>query len=349
MRHLKKTMIAVIACTLLLSGCARQDARTEFLNASDLLEQGKYDAAREAYEETIKTGYYPAEAYRGIGLAEMCTGDYPSACISFEKSLLNVEQQSSDFVRDVNLYLAYCRTRQGETDKAMEIYDSLLQKESDPDVLFLRGRLYMQQKNEAQAGADFDKAASLSTDYNLFINIYQVYAEHDKKADGSAYLEQALQIVSKSEKDYYNKGLVNFYLQNYDDARQNLIQAIQEDSEDSGSILLLGKVYLTMDDVADARAMYKEHIDSKDSAAAAYNGLALCEMADGNYDTALGYVQQGLSYNDETASQGLRFNEIVIYEHQKDWKTAKAKAAAYVGYYPTDEAGLRENEFLQTR
>ncbi|HUM82435.1 MAG TPA: tetratricopeptide repeat protein [Lachnospiraceae bacterium] len=346
---MKKTIFLMLACLLFMTGCARSDARKLFLQASDELTGGTYDTAAADFQKTVDSGYYLSESYRGLGLAYMCQSDYADACIAFEKSLLNVDSQSAGFVKDVNLYLAYCRQRHGEADKAMEIYNTLLEKESDPDVLFLRGRLHMEQNDSGDAKTDFDKAASLSSDYDLFINIYEVYAANDKKADGSAYLEQALTIVNQSETDYYNKGLVNYYLQNYDDAKDYLIKAIQENSEDDGSILLLGKVYLDTDDVADARAMYKEHLDDKKNAAAAYNGLALCDMAENNYDAALADVQSGLAYDDESANRGLRFNEIVIYEHQRDWNTAKTKAAAYVGYYPTDEAGLRENEFLETR
>jgi DNA-binding transcriptional MerR regulator len=233
--------------------------------------------------------------------------------------------------------------------KTMEIYNSILARETDPDVLFLRGRLNMELGNESAAAADFDKAATLIGDYDLYINIYQAYASHGKRADGSDYLERALKIVNTSQADYYNKGLVNYYLQNYDDAKSYLIQALDEDPEDSGSILLLGRVYLALNDVADARAMFNEYVDDPSTAPAAYNGLALCDMEDDDYEKALANVEKGLEYGNSTANRGLLFNEIIIYEHRRDWAMAKAKSAAYIAMYPADEAGLRENEFLSTR
>jgi tetratricopeptide (TPR) repeat protein len=343
------TAAVLLAAACLFAGCAKTEAKSDYEEGVKELKAGDYEAAGTSFSRTVEAGEFLAEAYRGEGLSYMCQSDYADACIAFEKSLLNIENQSADFTKDVNLYLAYCRTRHSETDKAMEIYNSLLKKETDPEVLFLRGRLFMQTGDETSAKTDFDKAASLSTDYNLFINIYEIYDSCGKDADGADYLEQALNLANQSASDYYNKGLVNYYLENYSEAKDNLIKAIQENGKDSGAILLLGKVYLSMDDTADARAMFKEHISDKDSAAAAYNGLALCDMADGSYDSALSNVQSGLALDDESANQSLRFNEIVIYEHQHDWSTAKTKAAAYVGYYPTDEMGLRENEFLSSR
>ena len=102
-------------------------------------------------------------------------------------------------------------------------------------------------------------------------------------------------------------------------------------------------------DIADARAVFREHTKQESTAAGAWNGLALCDIAEQDYESALRNVEEGLQTADENAIQGLLFNEIVIYEHMRDWKTARSKAAAYVGRYPADEAGLREYEFLSSR
>ena len=349
MKLKKKLYVIAIVMSALLAGCARGDAKSAYTEASTQLVSGSYEEAEAGFKKVIESGYYLAYAYRGLGLTQMSTSNYAEACIAFERALLNVDGQGADFTKDVNLYLAFCRQRHGETDKTMEIYNSILARETDPDVLFLRGRLNMELGNEAAAASDFDKAATLSGDYDLYINIYQAYASHGKRADGSDYLERALKIVNTSQADYYNKGLVNYYLQNYDDAKSYLIQALDEDPEDSGSILLLGRVYLALNDVADARAMFNEYIDDPSTAPAAYNGLALCDMEDDDYEKALANVEKGLEYGNSTANRGLLFNEIIIYEHRRDWAMAKAKSAAYIAMYPADEAGLRENEFLSTR
>ena len=339
-------LLLVVFCA---AGCGQEGALDSFTNAATHLNEGQYEEAAEAFEALIADDQYLAESYRGLGIAYLFTNRYAEACIAFEKCLLEADDQSAEFLKDVNLYLAFAREHHGEPDKALTIYNTMLAKESDPDVLYLRGRLYMEQGNERAAGVDFDRAVSMSSDYDLYINIYQIYEAADKNADGSAYLEAALTIANQEEENYYKKGLVNYYLQDYEGARDMLIRAIRQNESDSSAILLLGRVYLAMNDVADARAMFKEHINDEANAAAAYNGLALCDMAENNYEAALENVNAGLAYNNEAANKGLRFNEIVIYEHQKDWKTARAKATAYIAWYPADEAGLREYEFLQTR
>jgi len=108
-------------------------------------------------------------------------------------------------------------------------------------------------------------------------------------------------------------------------------------------------VYLSMGLTADARAMFNEHIINGSNAAAAYNGLAMCDMEENNYESALNNINSGLELNDAEADRGLMYNRIIVYEHLKDWSSAKAQATAFVQKYPTDEAGIRENEFLSTR
>ena len=43
------------------------------------------------------------------------------------------------------------------------------------------------------------------------------------------------------------------------------------------------------------------------------------------------------------------FNEIVVYEKMSDFVTAKEKIKAYLEWYPTDAAAVKESYFLETR
>ncbi len=345
----KGVLILALALTLSFTGCAREDARNAYEAGVEKLQNADYEGAITSFNETIETGKFQAYAYRGLGLSYMLEGSYADACIAFERALLYLDNEGEDFIRDVNLYLAYCRTQHAEKDKAIEIYTTMLKNETDPEVLFLRGRLYMQNDDKESARADFDKAAELSKDYALYISIYQLYSEYNMDADGAEFLKKALDIAESTEEDYYDRGLIYYYLQNYNAAEEALTEALRKDESDMESLLLLGRVYLAKGNISDARALFKEHVSDGNGAAAAYNGLALCDIAEGNYDSALENVNAGLTLNDETIQQSLLFNEIVIYENKNEWETAQTKAASYVVSYPSDENGLRENEFLTSR
>ncbi|MDO4614220.1 MAG: tetratricopeptide repeat protein [Lachnospiraceae bacterium] len=342
-------IICALAALMLLGGCGSSDARSSYEAGCEALKNGDYETAVSEFDATISSGKLQAQAYRGEGLVQLYQNNVADACILFEKSLLNADEETDAFRRDVNLYLAYARISHGEQEKAMEIYNSLLAKEEDPEIFFLRGRLNLRMEDTDSAKADFDKAAALSSDYDLFINIFLIYDGLGKSADGARYLERAMDLVSQEEDDFYEQGLISYYLENYQEAKESLIQGIRADADDTDCIFLLGEVYLALNDVPDARAVYQDHLENEETAAYAYNGLAMCDMAESDYQSALEHVQAGLELNREDANKGLIYNEIVIYEYLGDWESAKNLAVQYAASYPTDELAQREYEFLSTR
>ena len=269
----------VTALAVFTGGCARMDAKTAYTKGCEALEAGNFEEAEGFFESAIEAGYFLPEAYRGKGLSEMSRADYSDAAISLEKSLLYVENQDEAFQRDTSLYLAQCRERQGRTDKAMEILSSLILKSPDAETLFLRGKLNLRLGNSKEAKDDFNQAVAMDPGYDLYINIYQVYEDADRSGDGSQYLELALTEANKDSEDYYEQGLVNYYLQNYREAREMLIQATRQNPDDGKAVFLLGQVYLATGDIADARALYRQYTNNMSTAAGAFNGLALCDIA----------------------------------------------------------------------
>ena len=95
--------------------------------------------------------------------------------------------------------------------------------------------------------------------------------------------------------------------------------------------------------------MYQKCLKQEELKAEAYNGLAYCSMELEDYEKALEYIQKGLKVNDKEVNQALLFNEIVIYEKNQDFASAKEKMQQYLTLYPADDTAVKENYFLQTR
>ena len=231
----------------------------------------------------------------------------------------------------------------GEVDKAIEVYSEILKAGEDEQAFFLRGKAYISMEDYKNAEKDFQRALEGCEDYNLYINIYQIYVDHNKAVDGDAYLKMALELEPQDGEDCYHRGRIYEYEKNYEAARDELKTAMEQGYEDA--MLLLGRVYLEMEDPASARSMYQEYLQKSEQGAKAYNGLAMCDI----YDSALENIAQGLKENSKEDEQGLLYNEIVAYEYKRDFATAKEKMKIYLEQYPEDEAALRENEFLSTR
>lgn len=339
----KRTILAGLCAVLAFSGCGNEYIEERYEEAVNALEAGDYAAAAAEFQNIADSEEMQSEAYRGLGIAELQQGNYAEALIAFSKSLLYLENENKEFEKDVKSYLAISRTSRQEYDEAITLYNELLQDYPEAEYYYLRGKCYIAKQEYDMAKQDFDAAAESSTDSSMFINIYEIYNNLQMNADGSAYLEKGLTLVD--EHDYYSRGLIHYYLQEYANAKEVLIESVNKE-QNADSMLLLGKVYLAMEDIASARAMYQEYAGNEDVAAEAYNGLALCDIEEGNYDSALINIQKGLETGDEEAQQSLLFNEICVYEYLNDWPTARAKVQEYLNKYPTDEAGIREQQFL---
>ena len=272
---------------------------------------------------------------------------YPEAIAAFSRSLNSMDDENTEFEKEVMFRLAEARLDSGQTEKALEVYSNILKKGADTTAFYLRGKLYMSQNDYENAREDFVRALEDCKDYNLYINIYQIYAEKNKELDGAEYLEMALDMEPETGEDYYHRGRIFEYQKEYEKAKDVLITSMNMEYADA--MLLLGRVYLEMDDPASAASLYREYLSAGDKDARAYNGLAICDIYSGNYDSALENINKGLAENDEEEKRSLLYNEIVAYEYKRDFVTAKSKMTVYLELYPDDAEALRENEFLSTR
>lgn len=343
-----KKMLAVIGCAgMLLSGCGNKQADQAYESGVKALENCEYDTAIEKFDQVVAEDYRLSEAYRGAGIAWLSKGSYPEAIAAFSRSLNYMEESEETFEKDVMFYLAQARMEYGEVEKAIEVYGDILKKGEDSQAFFLRGKAYVGEGDFERAQKDFTRALKDCEDYDLYINIYQIYEKAGKSDEGSQYLDMALKMSPETGEDYYQQGRIYAYQENYENARDVLIKSIELEYKDA--MLLLGEVYLETQDSASARTMYQKYLSTGENNARAYNGLAVCDIREGNYDGALENIQKGLDGSAQEDRQGLLYNEIVAYEYKLDFATAKAKMAEYLELYPEDEEGLRENEFLSTR
>ena len=168
------------------------------------------------------------------------------------------------------------------------------------------------------------------------------------EADGTRYLEAALKTEPKNAEDYCNRGKVYYYMEDYDNARTELNAAADKNSTEA--VLLLGMVYMAQGDTAGARSFFQQYIEADgEDPAKGYNGLALCDIADGSYDSALENISKGLGDAESDEMQDLLFNEIVAYERKMDFATALSKTQEYVNMFKDDQAAAKELIFLQSR
>lgn len=339
-------MLAVCLTLCVMAGCGGEKQEI-FEQAGRDLEQGNYEYALTGYETAIANGTKLAHSYRGAGIVNLRMGNYEAAIASFT-SALGCERVSKALRKDILSYRASAELKAGQYENAMSDCQTLAEEYTmDMDIYFLTGQVALAMDAYDEAASNFEQAFAEDSSYDTAIRIYETYLAEDMEADGTRYLEAALVSDPKNAEDYCDRGRVYYYMKDYTSAQSELIQASREGSTEA--LLLLGMVYLAQNDVANARSMYQEYVSKEGTSAKGYNGLALCDLAEGNYDSALLNISNGLPNASTEEMQDLLFNEIVIYEKKLDFVTACQKAEEYLGKFPDDEAVSRELVFLRTR
>lgn len=345
-----KKIICLLAAglgALLLTGCGGENQKT-YEQANADLEEANYDYALNEYQACISAGYKLAQSYRGSGIVKLRTGDYQGA-IDDLTNALNDEKTGKSDRKDLLEYRAAAELKAELYDQAMADCQTLAEDYSlNANDYYLTGCVALAMDSYDEASSNFSEAYGSDSTYEMAIQIYEAYLGQDMEADGTRYLEAALKTEAKTADDHCERGKVYYYMDDYENARTELTTAADKGSTEA--TLILGMVYMAQGDTSNARSFYQQYIDADgDDPAKGYNGLALCDISDGDYDSALQNISQGLGDATSDEMRDLLFNEIVVYEKKLDLSTALSKAQEYVQTFKDDDAAAKELTFLQSR
>ena len=261
-------------CMLMLTGCGGQNKKTYDQAVTDL-EQGSYDYALEGYKSSITAGYKSAQSYRGAGIASLHLGNYQDA-IDYLTSGLNDEKAGKTLKKDM---LAYRATAEMKS----ELFDAAMA--------------------DCQTIAE-DYAMDADTYYEMAIEIYEAYLEKDMEADGTRYLETALQTEAKTADDYCDRGKAYYYMQDYSNAKKELTEAVNKKSTEGILLLDDGNYDNALADITNGLA----DASTEEMQDLLYNEVVVYEKKL-DFATALSKIQEYLKMfpDDENASKELIF------------------------------------------
>lgn len=337
-------LLVLVGCT----GCGSKGKNENIEQGMALIEELDYEGALACFEQALVSGEDIREIYRGQGIAYMGLTQYDKAIESFGNCFAVSSSIPNELDYDVNYYLAVAHYKNGELQKAKEIYDAILDlKPKEKDAYYMRGSILLELGNYEEAKLDFDKALELDPEnYDQLVAIFQVLDKFGYREIGHGYLQQAIDNAPKTISNF-DKGRIYFYMEDFEVARNYLEQA--RDAGDAQAAYYLGKTWEALGEYNYAASVYNSYIKEQGESALIYNQLALCNMQLEDYDAALAAIEAGLTLEDKSIQQVLYFNQIVIYEYQGDFDKAASLMAIYKRNYPDDEEAAREYEFLKTR
>ena len=339
---------AVIAAAFLMGGCGRKQENTNLLAGMEQVEQYDFQAAVESFEKALLNNEDMELSYRGQGLAYMGLGNYADAETAFLKSIENAGSGLGDLEYDTNYYLASAYMKQGKYKQAEEIYSAILAlRKKDKDAYYLRACAILRQNRYEEAVADFEKAFSLdSNNLSLVTDAYVEMRAAGFGEEGKAYVQAFMEKKDKNLKNE-EKGVIYYYLEDYNNARINLDNAVN--GSDPELSLILGQTYEKLGDMNYATVVYQAYLDSNAPDAALYNSLGTCYMRQQKYEEAVTAFENGIGMGNSDYLQELRYNLIVAKEYLGKFSEAKTMMQEYLQVYPDDARAKKENDFLKTR
>lgn len=289
------------------------------------------------------------DAYRKIGINSMAEGDYNKAVKSFQKALDTSLGEVGPEEVDICYYKAAAQFAGGNYEDAIETYTALIDYDEDnAQAYYLRGSVYLNQKQEEKALKDYEKAVEAGEkDYDIYIGIYENLKNSGYEKEAEEYLKKALENKPKETEDYAKQGHIYYLLGDYKQAKARLDKAIDKNSKEA--LLYLAEVYNAEGQTEQAQGLLESYVKDNAEDSEALNTLGMMQLNNEQYEDALKYFQMGIKLKDAPNRQELMKNEIATYEYMGDFESAREKLEAYLKEYKNDEEAVREDIFLKTR
>ncbi len=351
---MKKSIVLLLSVCIivtLLSGCSPKDTQT-MANAQAALDSGDYENAAALYQAAIDEGKQLQACYRGKGIALMGKMEYAQAEEAFNKALESATFIEKKIYRDgmeedIRRYLASCYLHKGEPEKAILVYNALIEKnDSDISLYTERGTAKAAGGDLEGAKTDFDKAINMDRDnYELILDIAQTLEQYGGKSIGAGYLA-GVQTIEGSLDPILN-GKIRYFLEDY----QGAVEVLSPYSaQDETAALTMCKSYIALGDTEAARGVIDSFGAKADTSAELLSLLGSILMKQGKFSEATEVCERAVAAAEGSGEiQNTLFNRIVAYEYAGDFEKAKELIAEYLQQYSGDEEAKRELQFLKTR
>ncbi|MBO4904152.1 MAG: tetratricopeptide repeat protein [Lachnospiraceae bacterium] len=339
-------LITIGLASVLLTGCT--DEKSAEQTAMDAVAAGDYDTAVSIASAAAEEGAADKDTFRARAIAMLGLGQYDQAEDSFIQALgcSNGIIDRTDI--DNSYYLAVAQYKNGDHEEAKTTLDSIIAlRPKDDGAYYMRGKVELAMGNKEAAISDFDSTVTLAPgNYDRYVGIYEQLHYYGYDTEAASYLEKAMSAGSKLSD--YNKGVLEYYLGSYTEARNDLENA-RKGGDSENLSLYLGKTYEALGDEGYAMSIYEDYIRQNSGAGRIYEQLANCQIRKGDYESALTTIEAGLSLGNGEGEQSLMFDRIVAYERLYDFRSAKRYMDEYLSVFPDDEVARREDVFLSSR
>lgn len=263
-------------------------------------------------------------AYRDEGITYMDEGKYEQALESFQLALDEALGEIDNLTLDICFYKAKAQYLSKDMNGALDTYDAIIAYNDSPKAYFLRGNLYYTLGKEEEAFSDYEKAAELeTTDYELYIGIYEILMEMGKEKEGQKYLNKALEITEKDAFDKLQEGRINLLLGEYKTAISLLEEASVKEVDAN---FYLFQAYEAADDGANAMKSLNSYLESEKVDSYKIYEVGKGQMEENDYKLAITCFQKALELENVPNKQQIMKQLILAHELNYDFTSEIGRA-----------------------
>ena len=349
-----KLFLALTVCMMAASliGCSPRDTET-MAKAQSALDEGDLENAAALYDAAIEEGKQLQACYRGKGIALMEKMEYAEAEEAFLKALDSATFIEEKIYRDgmaevIRRYLASCYIHSGEPEKAILIYDALIDQNDENALLFMeRGTAKAAAGDLESAKEDMDKAINMDRmNYERILEIAQTLEKYGGKKIGKGYLE-GITASGSGNMDPVLKGKILYFMEDYKGALDLLSSYA---AQDESAALIVCRCHIALGDTAAAKEVIDSFGSKADTSAELLNLLGSIYMKQEKYaDAAKAFERAVIAAKGTPELQTTLYNRAAAYEYAGDFEKAKELFIDYLNQYSGDEEARRELVFLKTR
>lgn len=316
-----------------------------------LIQQGKVDEAIAQFEKltTSKASRRDNKlGYRGLGLAYIQNKNYTAAIESFDKALEIKENPSWN--TDIKYYKANACQLKGDRNAAIELYSDIIATDKENAAAYCaRANVYRDMDEFALALADYNSALLYEEgNFEVYIGLAACYIDsgHQEEADEALFLASLLGI--KTDEDKFYLGVVHYYQQNFESAKAEMEYALANGYKDA--YFYLAEITLMQGDYKKALEYFNSYTASTIiESPTVCNDIGVCSIYIEDYETALTWIEKGLTFSNSSVSRELKRNQIACYENMGELSEAYMLLGFYTEEYPDDEAAKTDYQFLKIR
>lgn len=312
----------------------------------------QYEEAEEDFDRALQLSGDTMQTHRGRGILYMNQGKYEEALEAFNAALALTGTMVGDLDYDILQHKADVQVLMRDYNGAIDTYNILIALEVDAAENYLRrGTLYL------RAGRtyidlfleDFELAVAYDAhNYENYLTVYRLLENAGYHEEAMSFVEKGLALENLTAEDAYGKGRLLYFSGDYEAAGVQFQEAFAGGVKQAA--FYMGKCAESAGDYAAARAHYNELMtDASFQTAECYNQLALCEVMLGNFLDAELYFGQALALDAGKMEPYILWNQVMMYEKQKDYEQAYQVMLEYSKRFPMTEKESKKLAYLRNR